>query len=112
MSYEEKEMLFVVRAKLPFPDIYPRTGRSSAERREEVSEEERKNYDAIFAMKPFGFEVKWRYNEATSWPMDEEGFVWVPLYLSDQNKSVEWLIEANWQLKKKLERIKEAVNGC
>jgi hypothetical protein len=64
------EVQFMIRVKLPEPN--PRT---------------EDGYDAdysaaINAVKPYGFEVKWPNEGDCAWPVDSEGFTFVPLYVS------------------------------
>lgn len=43
--------------------------------------EDRAYKDAIFAAKPYGFEVQWNY-DGPAWPIDSQGYTYVPLFVS------------------------------
>lgn len=45
--------------------------------------------DAIFTVKPHGFEVKWGHGleeHVVGWPIDKEGYTYVPLYVTETGK--------------------------
>jgi hypothetical protein len=75
-----KPVEFMMKVKLPSPAAFPSCPSGDTD------------YDdayrsAIFAEKPMGFEIAWpRLNQ--KWPVDSEGFTWVPLYLSSSKDAL------------------------
>lgn len=70
----EKQVEFMVRVKLPSSGGYHSS--PSGDTQYEIDYRQ-----AIFDVKPIGFEVRWpRLNE--KWPVDSEGYTYVPLYVS------------------------------
>lgn len=82
-----------IRVKLPSSGGYHSSPSGDAEY-------EKAYKDAIFKAKPAGFEVKWpRANE--KWPVDSEGYTFVPLYLTQAADAV-----AHWQEQADMYRVK------
>ncbi len=98
-----EELMFMVRAKLP----------SSVKVTNMLSDDVDKDYsrefkDACFAAKPQGFEIKWPRN-GESWPIDSEGYTFIPLYLTDRKEGHLYFIERTYELEKQLKYIKSVL---
>lgn len=76
---------FCIRVKMPDATKYSSDGGHE-------SPLSRARSNAIFAAKPQGFEVKWPLLDQ-NWPVDAEGFTWVPLYHSDDKNIVSRLLD-------------------
>lgn len=66
--------------------------------------------DAIFAVKPDGFEVSWP-KLGHNWPRDSEGFVYVPLYCIDPNVHIANLQMSVKGLRSQLKEIQDLVRS-
>jgi hypothetical protein len=65
---------------------------------------------AIFAVKPYGFEVVWpKLNE--KWPVDSEGLTWVRLRCADDKEGLAYFMNECRILQKKIEKVKEATRS-
>lgn len=81
----ETSLEFMVRVKLPCAsDFKPGDGYESARN------------DAIFAIKPCGFEVKWP-REGQTWPVDSEGYTYVPLFLTYHKDALAFYMERHFK---------------
>lgn len=63
---------------------------------------------AIFAAKPPGYEVKWPKRGQT-WPMDSEGYTWVPLYLTYAKDAIHHWMDEYYRTKDALDRLRQGV---
>lgn len=93
MSNQFAKVEFMIRVKLPERNPRPSDGYDE-------------NYSsAINAAKPYGFEVKWP-RDGESWPVDSEGFTFVPLYLSTtEGGPVNVWIDRYYRAAERLEEI-------
>jgi len=92
---------FMVRVKLPSSSAYHSSPSGDTEYEEAYR-------NAIFAVKPPGFEVSWpRLNE--KWPVDSEGYTWVRLYCTDQKVALAYWMKEAQQAQAHIARIKKAV---
>lgn len=71
-------MQFMIRVELPSPSAYPSGPSGDTEYYTAYK-------DAIFASLPDGFEVFWP-RAGQRWPVDSEGYTFVPLYLGDESR--------------------------
>jgi len=94
MSSESIHVEYIVRVKLP-----------PLNDNDDNYEYERRYNDAIFAVKPTGFEVDW--SSKKTWPVDSEGYTWVKLYCTDQKKAVEYFMDRVQSLEKRLEYMRD-----
>jgi hypothetical protein len=91
------QMLFCVRVKLPSSGAYHCSPSGD-------TEFEQARNSAIFAVKPRGFEVKWP-RSGESWPVDSEGFTYVPLFVTDHRDALAYAIEEQNRMRKRLDAI-------
>lgn len=94
---------YFVRVKLPSPGGY-HSGPSGD------SEFEDAYKGAIFAAKPPGFEVKWP-KLMQRWPVDSEGYTFVPLFLSDKPDALQHYMDLANELQAKIDRLRVALKG-
>ena len=95
------ELMF--RVKLPEGDFYAGISGGCSE---EESIAARPWKDAIFAIKPPWYEVKWP-SKGQAWPKDSEGYTWVPLYLTNEKDACGYWMESYWRAHDKLEKVRE-----
>lgn len=85
----QNEMIFIVRVKIP-------KGNEQAQN------------DAIFAVKPQGFEVRWPLLNRC-WPIDIEGYTWVPLFPYSIKDALVNSIDREYETRNQLNMIKEKI---
>jgi hypothetical protein len=95
----DKPVEFMVRIKLPTELIF--TNQSG-----EYTSDQKACMDAIFAEKPQGFEVRWP-KVGQKWPVDSEGFTFVPLYLSSHKDHSYYLLDQNERNYRKIQELKK-----
>ena len=66
--------------------------------------------DAVFAVKPRGFEVKWP-KPGQEWPVDSEGYTYVPLFLTAHKDALAHYMDSYFHLKKRNEDIRTAAEA-
>lgn len=88
---------FMVRVRLPVP--FPKGTSEDPAVRSAI--------DAIFAVKPPGFEVSWA-SKAT-WPTDQEGYTWVRLYCANRDDSLAYFLKEWQRLSKQVAELKGAI---
>lgn len=93
------QLMFMVRVKLPNPAGYHSSPSGDTEYESARSE-------AIFAVKPAGFEVKWPRG-GERWPVDSEGYTFVPLVLTDHRDALANAIRERGEELKRMSLIKE-----
>ncbi len=62
--------------------------------------------DAIFAVKPEGFEIHWA-TEKKPWPVDSSGLTFVPLYETDAKVAHVHFVEQIHRLRQQVERLRD-----
>ncbi len=65
---------------------------------------------AVFAAKPPGFEVKWARN-GEKWPVDSEGFTFVPLYVTSAKEVFLYHVEKVVSLERRLKHIQDTLRS-
>lgn len=104
---EARKLEFMVRVRLPIlPD-----GITHHVYQPDLTPEQRAYQNAIFAAKPFGFEVRWP-EDGKAWPVDSDGYTYVPLFISTTeagavNVWIDRYYEARDQLSKVAAKAKE-----
>lgn len=93
------QLLFVVKVKLPASCAFHSSPSGDTEYEQAYN-------SAIFAVKPRGFEVKWPKG-AERWPVDSEGFTYVPLVLTDHRDALAKTIEDCARLRQRLKLISD-----
>ena len=61
--------------------------------------------DAIFKDKPDGFEVDWGSRDW--WPVDNNGFTWVKLYMTSHKSGIVWHMTQYQFIRKRIERMQD-----
>jgi hypothetical protein len=98
---EPKQVGFHIRVKLPSPAAF-HSGPSGDTEYDEAYK------GAIFREKPQGFEVRWpRLNE--KWPVDSEGYTWVPLYVSHAQDALHNALDMLHTAQRQLETLRKAI---
>lgn len=97
------QLMFMVRVKLPNPAGYHSSPSGD-------TEYEQARSSAIFAVKPVGFEVKWPRG-GERWPVDSEGYTFVPLVVSDHRDALATAIEERGRMLVQLGLIKKAFDS-
>ncbi len=98
-----EELMFMVRVKLPTASHQGNLYQSELEKFN--SDYEKSYKSSVFAAKPPGFEIKWPRN-GEKWPIDSEGYSFMPLYISDRKEVHLHYVEKVFELQKELDRIK------
>lgn len=107
----EGQVEFFVRVKLPHPyELAPR-GREDDPIFQAAQDRRRENSDAIFRVKPQGYEVKWPYTQEAIWPVDAEGYSWVRLAVGNTKDALSNWQELYFELDRRHHRLKEAIKN-
>ncbi len=63
---------------------------------------------AIFSEKPPGFEIQWP-REGQCWPVDSDGYTFVPLYITNRQEAHLYYINSHRELQRKYDRLAGAI---
>lgn len=109
MSHEG-QVEFFVRVKLPHPYEFPaKGGREDDPERQAMDQRRQENSDAVFRVKPDGYEVKWPQTKEAIWPIDNEGFSWVRLAVGDTKDALSSWQRRYFELERRHRRLREAI---